>query len=147
MVSLPLWAVFVVSFGSPLLAFLGVLLAQIIGRKGAQELETRSKREETLRTMRWAAELSASREDRLAGLGVAELEALLGSDLLEESEKTFVEAALSAVYEDAEEQLDELGARGEAVEVYLDADNILQIGPRSDVSSTQEPSDPGDGHG
>lgn len=71
----------------------------------------------------------------------------LGSDLLEESEKTFVEAALSAVYEDAEEQLDELGARGEAVEVYLDADNILQIGPRSDVSSTQEPFDPGDSHG
>lgn len=134
-VSLPLWAVFAVSFGSPLLAFLGVLLAQVIGRKGAKELEIRSKREETLRTMRWAAELSASKEDRLADLGVAELEALLGSDLLEESEKTFVEAALTAVYVDPEEQLDELGAEGETVEVFVaDASAILQLASDSDVS-------------
>lgn len=139
MISLPLWAVFAVSFGSPLLAFLGVLFAQFIGRKGARELETRSKREETLRTMRWAAELSASKEDRLANLGVAELEALLDSDLLEESEKTFVEAALTAVYEDPEERLDELGAEGAAVEVYLDANNILQIAGDSDVSSADGP--------
>ena len=34
-VNLPLWAVFVVSFGSPLLAFSGVLVAQWIGRRGA----------------------------------------------------------------------------------------------------------------
>jgi hypothetical protein len=140
-ITLPLWAVFAVSFGSPLLAFLGVLLAQVIGRKGAKELETRSKREETLRTMRWAAELSASREDRLADLGVAELEALLGSDLLEESEKTFVEAALSAVYEDPEEQLDELGAQGEVVEVYLDANKVLRNPHGVDVSSVEEPKD------
>lgn len=147
MVSLPLWAVFAVSFGSPLLAFVGVLLAQFIGWKGVRELETRSKREETLRTLRWAAELSASREDRLADLGVAELEALLGSDLLEESEKTFVEAALTAVYEDPEEQLDELGAEGEIVEVYLEANNVLQVEQDPDVSSDEEAEDGGDQDG
>jgi hypothetical protein len=36
----------VVSFGTPVAAFLGVLLAQWITRKGATELETRSRREE-----------------------------------------------------------------------------------------------------
>lgn len=148
MVSLPLWAVFAVSFGSPLLAFLGVLLAQVIGRKGANELETRSKREETLRTMRWAAELSASQEDQLADLGVAELEALLGSDLLEESEKVFVEAALSAVYEDPEEQLNELGAEGETVEVFVaDATATLQLASDSDVSLRDSTDDGGDHDG
>lgn len=134
MVALPLWAVFVVSFGSPVLAFLGVLVAQAFIRQGAKELETRSKREETLRTLRWAAELSASADGRLANLGVAELEALLSSDLLEESEKTFVEAALTAVYEDPEEELDQLGAEGESVEVYLDSSVILQTEDDADVS-------------
>ena len=135
MVGLPLWAVFAVSFGSPLLAFLGVLVAQAIGRKNAKELETRSKREETLRTMRWAAELSASDEERLAVLGVAELEALLGSDLLEEAEKTFVEAALAAVYEDPAEALDELGDEGEAVQFTQSRDGTLQSETSDDVSS------------
>jgi len=134
-VSLPLWAVFAVSFGSPLLSFLGVLVAQAIGRTNAKELETRSKREETLRTMRWAAELSASDKDRLAVLGVAELEALLGSDLLEESEKTFVEAALAAVYEDPAEALDELGDEGEAVQLVLSSEGTLQLETTDDVSS------------
>ncbi len=145
MVSLPLWAVFAVAFGSPLLAFLGVLLAQVISRKGAKELETRSKREETLRTLRWAAELSASREDRLADLGVAELEALLTSDLLEDSEKTFVEAALTAVYEDPEEELEQLGEQGEAADVVLDRAGVLHVTPVIDVSS--DPSENGGENG
>lgn len=98
--------------------------------------------------MRWAAELSASQEDRLADLGVAELEALLGSDLLEESEKTFVEAALSAVYEDPEEQLDELGAEGETAEVFVvDTNAILQFSSDSDVSSRDSTDDGGDHDG
>lgn len=52
---MPLWAVFVVAFGSPILASLGVLMAQFVGRWSAKELETRSRREETMRNLRWAA--------------------------------------------------------------------------------------------
>jgi hypothetical protein len=44
--------------------------------------EVRSKREETMRTMRWAAELSAQADGRLANLGVAELAALLESEAM-----------------------------------------------------------------
>jgi hypothetical protein len=41
-VSLPLWALFAVAFGSPILAFLGVLLAQVMTRKSATELEAQT---------------------------------------------------------------------------------------------------------
>lgn len=116
MVSLPLWAVFVVSFGSPALAFLGVLVAQWMGRKGASELETRSKREETMRTLRWAAELAVTPDDDAkAALGVAQLTALGESDLLDDAQKLFVGAALDAVLEDAVEEVEEAGEDAEVV--------------------------------
>lgn len=116
MVSLPLWAVFAVSFGSPLLAFLGVLVAQWIGRKAAHELETRSKREETMRTLRWAAELAVSEDEAKSNLGVSQVRALAESELLDDAQQLFVSAALDAVLEDAVEEVDEAG---EDVEVVL----------------------------
>ena len=123
MTTLPTWAVWFVALGTPVLTFVGVLIAQGITRKGARELETRSKREETMRNLRWAAELAVKDDDRMADLGVAQLVALLDSDLLDESEKVFVEAALDAVYEDPEAELDQLGDDGEAVQV-LEGDTI-----------------------
>lgn len=113
--ALPTWAVFAVAFGTPVVTFLGVLLAQLIARRGDVELEARSRREETMRNLRWAAELAVTGEDRRAALGVSQLVALLDSDLLEEPEKVFVEAALGAVYEEPETELDQLGTRAEAV--------------------------------
>ena len=83
MTTLPTWAVFAVSFGTPVFTFMGVLLAQFFTRKGARELEQRSRREETMRNLRWAAELAVREDDRMADLGVAQLEALLDSDLLD----------------------------------------------------------------
>lgn len=115
MTVLPTWAVFLVSFGTPVLTLLGVLLANLITRKGARELETRSRREETMRNLRWAAELAVVEEDRMADLGVAQLVALLESDLLDEAEKVFVEAALGAVYQDPEAELEQWGDDAEAV--------------------------------
>lgn len=73
MTTLPTWAVWLVSLGTPVLTFIGVLLAQAIDRKEAMELETRSKREETMRNLRWAAELSVKDDDRMASLGVSQL--------------------------------------------------------------------------
>jgi hypothetical protein len=122
--TLPTWAVYAVSFGTPVAAFLGVLVAQWITRKGARELETRSRREETMRNLRWAAELAVSNDDGMADLGVNQLAALLESDLLEDAEKIFVEAALDAVYEDPEAELEELGEEAEAIQYVEDVDVI-----------------------
>ncbi|MFP5336310.1 MAG: hypothetical protein ACLGIV_13460 [Actinomycetes bacterium] len=128
MTSLPTWAVYAVSFGTPVFTFLGVLLAQFITRMGARELEIRSRREETMRNLRWAAELAVDEDDRMADLGVAQLAALLESDLLDESEKVFVEAALNVVYEDPEAELDELGEDVEVVQ-YVDDVDVVEDEP------------------
>lgn len=147
MVSLPLWALFAVAFGSPILAFLGVLLAQVMTRKSATELEARSKREETMRILRWAAELAVSLDDRMADLGVAQLGALLRSDLLDDSEKVFVEVALDAVYEDPEAELNQLGEDAEVIQLVATDDVGLTDEVNVEVSSTEEPDDGGRGDG
>jgi hypothetical protein len=142
-VSLPLWALFTVAFGSPILAFLGVLLAQVLTRKSATELEARSKREETMRILRWAAELAVSPDDRMADLGVAQLVALLTSDLLDDSEKVFVEVALDAVYEDPEAELTQLGEDAEVIQLVATDDIGLTDEVNVEVSSSEEPDDGG----
>ncbi|MBD3783713.1 MAG: hypothetical protein IE926_12305 [Micrococcales bacterium] len=134
MTTLPTWAVYAVSLGTPVLTFLGVLLAQWIARRGDVELEARSKREETMRTMRWAAELSAGGDQQLANLGVAELSALLESDLLDDSEKVFVEAALDAVYDDVEAEIERLGEEVEVVQYVAESGGGLATGAADDVS-------------
>jgi hypothetical protein len=107
--SLPTWAVWVLSFGSPALAFVGVVLGQAITRRGEKELEFRSKREEVMRILRWAAELAVSDDQAHSRLGVAELGALLQSELLDEEEKNFVQAALTAVVRVPVGQIEQLG--------------------------------------
>jgi hypothetical protein len=74
--------VYAIGFATPVLAFAGVLFGQLITRKGADELEVRSKREELLRMLRWASELAISDDESKARLGVAQLRALLHSSLL-----------------------------------------------------------------
>lgn len=71
-VSLPVWALFVVGFGAPLLSLLGVVLGQWISRKGSRELEARSRREETMRMLRWAAELALSPDVKTSEFGVSQ---------------------------------------------------------------------------
>jgi hypothetical protein len=122
MTTLPTWTVWFVTIGTPLLTFIGVLIAQLMTRKGAQELEVRSKREETMRNLRWAAELAVKEDDRMAELGVSQLAVLLDSDLLDEAEKVFVEAALDAVYENPEVELDELEGEGVSAHVIVSED-------------------------
>jgi hypothetical protein len=144
MTTLPTWAVYAVAFGTPVLTFLGVLLAQHITRKGAQELETRSRREETMRNLRWAAELSVNADARMADLGVAQLVALLESDLLDESEKIFDEAALDTVYDGPEAELEQLGDEAEAVQ-YLEAVEVTagqSDAPTTGSGAVSSPVDP-----
>lgn len=147
-VSLPLWAIFTIGFGSPILAFAGVLLAQLMNRRGARELERRSKREETIRSLRWAAELAVSLDDRMADLGVAQLAALLTSDLLDAAEKVFVEAALDAVYQDPQAELDALGQDAEVIQlVDTDAVRLTHQGEGDVPLTTQSDQDGGDSDG
>jgi hypothetical protein len=136
--TLPTWAVWVLSFGSPLLAFVGVLIGQAITRRGAVELETRSKREEVMRILRWAAELAVSDDQAHARLGVAQLGTLLASDLLDEEEKDFVQAALTAVVRPAVEQIEQLGG-----DVQVVAESDLSAGTGVDVPSQGEAEDDG----
>lgn len=119
MTTLPTWSVWVLSFGSPVLAFVGVVLGQAVTRRGEKELEFRSKREEVMRILRWSAELAVSDDQAHSRLGVAELGALLQSELLDEEEKDFVQAALTAVVRVPVEQIEQLG---EDVKVITESD-------------------------
>lgn len=94
--SLPTWAVWVLSFGSPTLTAAVALVGQRISRRGTQDLESRSKREEVMRSLRWAAELAVSDDVRKARLGNRELRALQNSRLLSPAEEDFIYAALDA---------------------------------------------------
>lgn len=102
-----------------MLAFVGVVVGQAVTRRGERELEFRSKREEVMRVLRWAAELAVSDDQAHSRLGVAELGALLQSELLDEEEKDFVQAALTAVVRVPVEQIEQLG---EDVKVIAEPD-------------------------
>jgi hypothetical protein len=136
--TLPTWAIWVLSFGTPLLAFAGVLVGQFITRRGARELEIRSKRDEVMRVLRWAAELAVSDDEAHARLGVTQLGTLLTSDLLDEEEKDFVQAALTAVVSPAVQQIEQLG---EDVQVVAESD--LPAGTGADVPSQAEAEEQG----
>jgi hypothetical protein len=129
-VTLPTWAVYVASFGAPVGAFLGVLFAQWVLRKGAKELEHRSKREEVLRNMRWAAELAVSEDPSKADMGVAQLLALSDSDLTDSVVQAFVDAALDVVADPA------------ADEVEKDPDARIEPAPADGGASTDTGTDP-----
>ena len=136
MTSLPTWAVWVLSFGSPVLAFVGVVFGQTVTRRGARELEFRSKREEVMRVLRWAAELAVSDDQAHSRLGVAELGALLQSELLDEEEKDFVQAALTAVVRVPVEQIEQLEQLGR--DAIVIAESELPTQPMAVVASEVE---------
>jgi hypothetical protein len=139
MVTLPTWAVYCVSFGAPLLSFLGVLVGQRLGRKNAQELEARSQREEHMRHLRWAAELAVSEDQQQAELGIAELLALGESSALDATEQRLVDAALEAVYRDPVDAVERAGAEAEVL--YLDQPSTLEVRHHRDVASSQPTSE------
>jgi hypothetical protein len=80
---------------TPALAFAGALLGVALNRRAARELEARSRREETMRSLRWAADHAVDADPMRAALGAAQLEALGMSSLLDSEQTGFVTAALS----------------------------------------------------
>jgi len=97
--SLPTWAVLVLGFGAPALAAGIALLGHYFGYRAAGELEARSKREEVMRSLRWAAELSVSNDAAKSLLGLRQLNALSDSELLTSVEQRFIDAALNTTIE------------------------------------------------
>lgn len=118
--TLPLWVLIAVAIGTPILAFVGTLVGSAITRRSANELEARSRREETMRTMRWAAELACSDNDKLTLVGVAELEALYVSNLLDRDQAAFVSVALDLVVDKPADEIDEIEMAGDNPQILED---------------------------
>ncbi|MER7071628.1 hypothetical protein [Terrabacter sp. NPDC000476] len=126
---IPTWVGVVVAVGTPVLTFCGVLLANWLSRQTAHETETRSRREETMRNLRWAAELAVSDDPRSALLGLTQLQALDEAEMLDAEQKVFVTAALGAV---VAEPLSTIAAAEEAGQEVV-----------VEVSDPATPADPG----
>lgn len=97
MSTVPTWAIYAVSLGSPLSAFIGVVLGQWLSRKGATELDVWRRREETMRMLRWASEQAASSDAARADMGVAALQALSRSELMQEPDRELVVAVMASI--------------------------------------------------
>jgi hypothetical protein len=146
MTTWPTWAIYLLGFGSPVLAFVGGALAPLVTRKGDTELEARSKREEVMRNLRWAAELAVSDVENTSRLGVAELRALAASPLLDAEEQGFIDAALLTVIKDAAAEVEaleiETGEEPEIVQLVEDLASLAD-GPPAALSSDEDDRDGG----
>ena len=78
-------------------AFIGVAVGQWPSRKGAVELDVWRRREETMRMLRWASEQAASSDQARANMGVAALEALTTSELMQEADRELVVAVVASL--------------------------------------------------
>jgi hypothetical protein len=87
------------------IAIVTVLVTQGVVLYGLRGTEERWRREETMRLLRWAAELAIGRADNtdeagsLAGLQI--LDALQSSPLLQKEDQKFISAVLEAIVDQA----------------------------------------------
>ncbi len=103
----PLWVAVLIAVFSPVLAFAGVLVGQWLGRKEPRESEIRWRREETMRMLRWAAELSSDRDPARSAVGVAALDALDDSPLLQVEDQALITAVLESIVSEGVDEYDE----------------------------------------
>src|SRR3954464_8439501 len=89
----------IATLSTPLMAFGGALSGVVLNRRATKELEMRSRREEAMRNLRWAAELAARDDDARFKLRVKQLSVLGGSGLMTTEQQAFVDVALAAVLE------------------------------------------------
>lgn len=129
MTTLPSWAVYLVSLGTPLAAFMGVIIGHLVVRRGASELDVWRRREETMRLLRWASEQAASRDKARARMGVAALAALSSSEMLQEPDQDLVDAVIDALIEESIEQIEQRqGADIITVDDDLDPSYVRESG-------------------
>lgn len=101
---IPIWVALVIAVGSPLLAFLGVVLAQWLTRKTAHESDIRWQREETMRMLRWATDVASEEAPHRSSVGIAALDALDDSPLLQQEDQLLISAVLEAIIAPLAEQ-------------------------------------------
>lgn len=70
--------------------------------------------------LRWASEHAVSSEDAKARMGLAALDALSESELLQLPDQALVDAVIDSLLEEPIEQIEELGGDTEVVEVDSD---------------------------
>ncbi len=99
---LPLWLGAAAALGIPLLAFAGSVAGQVLSRRDARDLDVRWQREETMRLLRWAAEL-ASEQGARGVVGIATLEALTDSALVQRADEPIVAAIFASVISSAKD--------------------------------------------
>lgn len=99
----PLWVAVVIAIAAPVFS----LLAQNFTRNSSERAERRLRREETMRMLRWAADLAASDVGPRAAVGIAALDALDESEVLDAEDQALISAVLDAVVEPAAETYDE----------------------------------------
>lgn len=75
------------------LAFFGALLGHWVSRKSARELEVWRRREETMRMLRLASEM-AVKSGKASGIGVATLDALGRSELLQPPDQDLIDSVI-----------------------------------------------------
>jgi hypothetical protein len=97
--------------------------SRIEARLGALELDKWRRREETMRLLRWAAEQatkSGNDQEDAWRVGLATLEALGRSELLQEEDQVLIDAVLQALYAEPEDEYAEAEAEGREPDVVLD---------------------------
>lgn len=122
MTTLPTWALYAVGFGAPAASFIAVLIGHLLLRRGANELDVWRRREETMRMLRWASEHAVSADDAKARMGIAALDALSDSELLQSSDQALVDAVIDSLLEQPVERIEELGGDAEVVEIDTDGE-------------------------
>ncbi|HEY0167776.1 MAG TPA: hypothetical protein VGB75_12120 [Jatrophihabitans sp.] len=145
---LPTWAVYAISFGTPGTALAGVLLGQLLTRRDAKELEKRSRREQVMRTLEWAAEMAISEDEAAFRLGLSQLQALAASNLNDKDVQAFVDAALDAVVKNVVDEIKEAEGTDEPVAVVRAAGPARSAAhPLDDESSLPSEDDTDEGTG
>jgi hypothetical protein len=98
--------------------------ARLDGRLGALELDKWRRREETMRLLRWAAEQATKGDDEADSwrVGLATLEALGRSELLQAEDQELIDSVLQALYAEPEDEYAEGEAEGVEPDVVLDDD-------------------------
>ena len=94
---MPIFLAVIVAAATALLTFGGVLLGHWLTRRGAIELDTWRRREETMRMLRWAVELSTSDSRARVAAGFATLRALSESELLQTEDEPLVQDVSDAL--------------------------------------------------
>jgi hypothetical protein len=122
---LPIWGIWLAALLVPAAGVVGGIVGSLLTRKGAKEADNRGRREELMRQLRWASELTVSEDPRKAQLGVDQLIALASSALLSEDDKIFIDATLASAIHGPQAEIEAAEHDGQDIRVVqLDLEAI-----------------------